>query len=225
MTSMYEMIMDLPLFKGVSKEHVSSFLEKTHVGFSNYQCGGVLAEPTDEVSRVRFIISGEVNLIHPLEQVGVTVSERTGFGKVLGADRLFGLAKEYPYKAVAVKKTSVMEFSKEQYVNLLHSDSIYMLNFFNYLSLRAQRSVDSLRRYSHGSVCSRLCQLVCVMTDPGAKGIVIDGSEDALADYCSCDNNDIRRFKAQLQTLGIADCDFTTIKIASRLSFLELGDR
>ncbi|MDE6143106.1 MAG: cyclic nucleotide-binding domain-containing protein, partial [Muribaculaceae bacterium] len=137
--------MDLPLFKGVGKDHISLFLEKTNIGFHNYESGERIVETGDVVRMVRFIISGEVRIIHRLEEASLTVEERCGFGKVLGADRLFGMETGYPYDVVAVGKTSVMEFSKEQYINLLHSDNIYMLNFFNYLSLRAQRPVDCLR--------------------------------------------------------------------------------
>jgi cyclic nucleotide-binding domain len=222
MTTMYEMIMDLPLFKGVGKDHVSLFLEKTNIGFRNYNGGEVLADVGEAVRMVRFVISGEINIIHRLEGAGVTVEERTGFGKVLGADRLFGLDTGYPYKAVAVTRTSIMEFSKEQYINLLHSDNIYMLNFFNYLSLRAQRPVDAMKRYCHGGIGSRVRQLVCVLTDPGAKGVVVNGSDEALAEYCATTEEAIRDWKHKIRMEMLAECDSETIRILSRGRFLEI---
>ena len=35
MASMYGTIMDLPLFKGISEDQVSAFLEKTNIEFQN----------------------------------------------------------------------------------------------------------------------------------------------------------------------------------------------
>ncbi len=221
MSSMYEMIMDLPLFKGVSKDQVSLFLEKTHIGFQNYEIGDVLAEVGEPVNMVRFVISGDISLIHPLEGVGITIEERSGFGKVLGADRLFGMATGYPYKAVAKTKTSIMEFSKPQYVNLLHSDSIYMLNFFNYLSLRAQRPVDSTVKYCHGDIMNRICLLVSFMTEPAADEIVIRGDDAAFADYCNCDEERVCEWKNLLVMEGLADCDSSCVRIRSRRDFLD----
>lgn len=221
MDSMYEMIMDLPLFKGVSKDQISLFLEKTHIGFSNYSVGDVLAEPGEPVGMVRFVISGDLSIIHPLDGAGITVEERSGFGKVLGADRLFGLAPGYPYKAVAKTKTSVMEFSKAQYVNLLHSDRIYMLNFFNYLSLRAQRPVDSMTKFCHGDIMSRISLLVSVMTDPMADEIVIRGDNEAFASYCNSDEESVAHWRNMLCRVGLADCDREAIRIKSRREFLE----
>lgn len=221
MATMYEMIMDLPLFKGVGKDHVSQFLEKTSIGFRNYSGGEVLADLGEKVRMVRFVISGELNIIHPLDDINLSVEERSGFGRVLGADRLFGMSTTYPYRVVAVGKTSIMEFSKEQYVNLLNSDSIYMLNFFNYLSLRAQRSVDSVMHYCHSSIHDIMCRLVVVMTDPGARGVVINGTDDVLADYCSCSVEEVRDWKQGLVNSGIAECDANCIKILSRHRFLD----
>lgn len=218
---MYEMIMDLPLFKGVSKDQVSLFLEKTHIDFKNYEVGEVLAEMGEPVNRVRFVISGDISLTHPLEGVGITIEERSGFGKVLGADRLFGLATGYPYRAVAKTRTSIMEFSKPQYVNLLHSDSIYMLNFFNYLSLRAQRPVDSAVKYCHGDLMSRICFLVSLMTEPAAGEVVIRGDNAALADYCNCSEESVCEWKNLLVREGLADCDSSFVRIKSRRDFLD----
>lgn len=221
MSTMYEMIMDLPLFKGVSKDLVSLFLEKTHIGFKNYNVGEMLAEKGEPVNMVRFVISGDISLIHPLDEVGITIEERSGFGKVLGADRLFGMATGYPYNAVAKTKASIMEFSKAQYVNLLHSDRIYMLNFFNYLSLRAQRPVDSSVRYCHGDIMSRMCLLVSTMTDPTAEEIVIRGFTEAIADYCNCEESAVNAWKNMLVKDGLAICDSSCVRIKSRSKFLD----
>ncbi len=221
MSTMYEMIMDLPLFKGVSKDQVSLFLEKTHIGFKNYSVGEILAEMGEPVNMVRFVISGDISLIHPLDGVGITIEERSGFGKVLGADRLFGMATGYPYNAVAKTKTSIMEFSKAQYVNLLHSDRIYMLNFFNYLSLRAQRPIDSSVKYCHGDIMSRMCLLVSMMTEPAAEEIVIRGDSEALADYCNCDEATVNAWKNMLVKENLADCDSSCVRIKTRAGFLD----
>ncbi len=218
---MYEMIMDLPLFKGVSKDQVSLFLEKTNIDFENFEAGRLLAEMGQPVRMVRFVISGDISLIHPLEGVDVVLEERSGFGKVLGADRLFGLDTGYPYEAVAKTRTSIMQFSKEQYVNLLHSDRIYMLNFFNYLSSRAQRPVDAAMYYCHGDIHSRMCLLVSTMTEPAADEIVIRGSASALADYCGVSTENIEKWKERLQANELAKCEPEKIRINSRRDFLE----
>lgn len=220
MATMYELIMDLPLFKGVSKDHVSQFLEKTNVGFANYEPGDLIFEQGDDVTMIRFVISGRVKIIHPLGRPRLCVEETCGKGRVLGAERLFGMSTGYSFRALAVGKVSIMEFSKEQYMNLLLSDRIYMLNFFNYLSLRAQRPIEAVSDYVDGDISSRLKILVAVMTVPQSEDIVLAASDVALAEYCGVSVEAFSEWKEQMARDGVIKHDSKGIIIRSRREFL-----
>ncbi len=220
MATMYEMIMDLPLLKGVGKEQVSLFLEKTNIAFNNYNEGDVIINRGDEAKMVRFIIKGEASVIHEVADGQIIVEESAGPGRVFGADRLYGIANNYPYEVRSGGKTSIMEFSKEQYVSLLNSNWIYLLNFFNYLSLRAQRPVEIVQEYGKGSITSRLAMLVGIMTSPESLKITIRATEEVLADYCATDVRTLRRWKKDMQDASVIKCSGEKINLVSRRDFL-----
>lgn len=220
MATMYEMIMDLPLFKGVSKNQVSSFLEKTNVGFCNYQSGDVVIGEGDEVAMVKFVISGSVKIIHKLESLPIVIEETCDVGTVLGAERLFGISTGYAYEVVASGKLSIMQFSKEQYLNLLHSDRIYMLNFFNYLSLRAQRPVDALSQYSRGDLRSRISVLISVMTHHHSRDITLTMTAETLAKFGDMSEEAVMEWKDAAKRMELIRCKGDKIKIVSRRGFL-----
>lgn len=222
MASMYEMLMDLPLFKGVGKDQISYFLEKTNIDFLNYPDSATVVDSGDPVKMIKFVISGRVRIIHPLDSASISVEEIAGFGRVLGAERLFGITTGYPYRVEALGKTSVMEFSKEQYVNLLHSDRIYILNFFNYLSLRAQRPVEAMMHYSHDDIRSRLCVLISMLTDPGSAGLAINATDEALAGYCGKTREEVSAWKGAAQEAGLITVSEGCIRIRSRMEFLDV---
>lgn len=219
---MYEMLMDLPLFKGVGKDQISYFLEKTNIDFLNYSDSATVVDCGDPVKMIKFVISGRVRIIHPLDSASMSVEEIAGFGRVLGAERLFGITTGYPYRVEALGKTSVMEFSKEQYVNLLHSDRIYILNFFNYLSLRAQRPVEAMMHYSHDDIRSRLCVLISMLTDPGSAGLAINATDEALAGYCGKTREEVSSWKGAAQEAGLITVSEGCIRIRSRMEFLDV---
>lgn len=218
---MYEMIMDLPLFKGVGKDHVSQFLEKTHISFDNYQPGDVVTATGDRVNTLKFLISGKVEIRHPLKGGRLTVTEICGRGRVLGAEWLFGIATGYPFEIVALTKASVMSFRKEQYMNLLQTDNIYLLNFFNYLSLRAQRPTLAVAAYSSGDIHSRLKVLVSVLSEPSAKEVIIEGSEESIAGYCGVRDDEFHKWTEDIKREGLAYMETTGMRIPSRSAFLE----
>lgn len=219
---MYEMLMDLPLFKGVGKDQISYFLEKTNIDFLNYSDSATVVDCGDPVKMIKFVISGRVRIIHPLNSASISVEEIAGFGRVLGAERLFGITTGYPYRVEALSKTSVMEFSKEQYVNLLHSDRIYILNFFNYLSLRAQRPVEAMMHYSHDDIRNRLCVLISMLTDPGSAGLAINATDEALAGYCGKTREEVSAWKGAAQEAGLITVSEGCMRIRSRMEFLDV---
>lgn len=220
MASMYEMIMDLPLFKGVGKDHVSSFLEKTHINFINYSDGDVIIERGAEVSMVKYVMTGKVKVVHRLGESGLTVEEINGHGRVFGADRLYGMSTDYPYQVTSIGTTSIMEFSKHQYVRLLATDNIYLINFFNYLSRRAQRPVDFIDDFPGGGIGFSLRMLVDILTDPNAESITINGDLSLLS-AMSCQS--VETVKAWIESTvrsGVMNYSDGKISILDRDSFV-----
>lgn len=210
---MYEMIMDLPLFKGVGREQVSAFLEKTNVNFVNYEDGDLIVSMGDAVRMIRFVISGEVRIIQSLKNKEIVIEEYCRHGRVLGADRLYGLSVGYPCDVMAIGKTSVMEFSKEQYLRLLKSDNIYLLNFFNFLSRRAQRPVEILEGIRNAGIGSMMSMLVGLLTDPESERIVVRASKDSLAIFCSCGVSAVEEWINDFENRGFRDCDTGKVRI------------
>lgn len=174
------MIMNLPLFKGLSHEQVSAFLEKTHVDFKKYENGDTIVDYSDRVGTIKCVISGKVSVLHRLGRNGsLRVVEVLEAGNVIGADRLFGMDTEYGSMIKAMGDVSVMEFSKEQYFGLLTTGNIFLLNYLNYLSLRAQKLSKMCNAYPSGSVGETLCRFVesVVSRQAVAVAVYFDSAE------------------------------------------------
>lgn len=170
---MYETIMNLPLFKGVSREQVSLFLEKTHLHFYKYMDGEAIVSPNDLVKGLKCIMGGNAVVKHFLPAESLEIHEILGKENVLGADRLYGLNTRYRNEVSALGETSIMEFSKEQYQELLKRNPIYMINFLNYLSSRAQRPAMVFNALTPDSMLGKCAMYVSLLTDRAAGRIII----------------------------------------------------
>lgn len=142
---MYETIQGLPLFKGTTTDQISSFLEKTNVEFVNFRPGHVLAEAGKQCTDLRFVISGRVRSCMSLSGGRASLVYVSGYGTVLSPCCLFGLHTHYPVSVESVDEGSYMLIRKDQYLELLQTDTIYLLNYLNYLGFHAQRSGLALR--------------------------------------------------------------------------------
>lgn len=187
--------MDLPLFKGVGKDQISQFLEKTRIDFVNYEKGEVLSTAGSTQDIVGFVINGEIEVSHHLDNLNIEIIETRGRGSVIGAERLFGIHRNSPYMVKALSRLSLMQFSKVQYINLLESDHIYLFNYLNFLSARGQRGDEAFRSLKSNDIGSKLWLLVDILTTPGALQIEIRGNEKDVAAYCGCTQCELIEWK------------------------------
>ena len=203
MASMYETIMELPLFKGIGTDQLSLMLEKTSVEFLNFKKGDLVARSDSQVKFIDFILKGEISLIYSPENLGIKVKEVRGKGNVVGALRLYGMQTTYRCNCFAETDLSLLRIGKEQYMNILLSDSIYLLNFLNYLSAAAQRPVSSFMEGGEMTTARILNTLVSTLASPMAVSVGIIGSDKAIAEYCGIDEASFKIWEKESLEAGI----------------------
>lgn len=196
--------MNLPLFKGLSHEQVSAFLEKTHITFSKYSDNEKIVSAEDRADVVKCVISGKIRVAHRIGKDNtLKITELQHNNNVLGADRLFGMDTTCGFEAYAVGNVSTMEFSKEQYMGLLSSGSIYLLNYLNFLSYRAQIRYSIFETYPEGglkAICSRLIKAYC---SKNSQEISLSFDMNSFAKFCNMDTETLYREMICLENTGI----------------------
>lgn len=221
MASMYETIMDLPLFKGTGRDDVSAFLEKTDVQFQKYDTARVIISPGEPVVDVKFIIAGKITLTHKSGDGKLEIQETLRRGHIIGAEYLYGLETYYPYEAKVAGTASIMQFSKERYFSLLQSHHVYMLNFLNYLSVRAQRPRRALLAFNPASLVGKLAIWVATLTTPGSLEVTLKCSRERLAALTGCSARGVESALHALRDAGLVELGREKIQLISRRRFLE----
>lgn len=196
MASMYETIMELPLFKGIGEEQLSLLLEKTSVEFLKFEEGTTIAEPEETVRSVDFILNGRVRQTYKLVNYAIEIDEILSRGAVIGALHLFGMETNYTSYCVATSRVSIMRISKADYMNILLSDKIYLLNFVNYLSAASQKTPSFMRNVNLPSIGRSLKTLAFTFTSRRAETVMIAGEDSILAQYCGVSVDEFQEWKS-----------------------------
>jgi CRP-like cAMP-binding protein len=221
MAGMYDMIMDLPLFRGLSHVEISSFLEKTHIEFLNFEKGDRIRDFGAVEDALLFVISGNVKTIWRNDKSSMYLSFVSGRSYVFGVFNLFGLVRENPFALEAVDKVSLMRVSKKQYLDLLSLNPVYLLNYLNILSLQCQRGFQALATIDNVSVAAVIRTLILGLTPTLCENIELNSDRKSL---CSATNMTTEAIDAQLQDLearGLIEVLGDTIRIPSRRDFLD----
>lgn len=225
MLSMYELIMDLPLFKGISSDHVSQFLEKTQISFTRCKKGDIIYREGDPCIDVCYLISGSLKLNHRFAGGDCLISEFVAEGSVLSVDRLFGMNTYYADTAEALSNVSIMRFPKDQYLRLLSTDPIYLMNALNYLSLRAQRPVDNLSKIRSGSLLSFLSYWIGILTLSRSNVIEIQATRKTLCRLTNISPTSLKNQISRLRQEGLISVVKNNIKIVSRSELIDAAFR
>ncbi len=173
MNSMYQQLMQLPLFQGVSSDRITALVEKLPFHFLKFRNGEQIFAAGDQCTHMRFIVSGQVRLETPFDCLRVSLLQTLPSPHVLAAEYLFGRETTYPYSAVADGPCGILQLRKSDYVTMLGSDKVFLFNILNYLSSGSQRNSSSYVAIKENSVIDRLAMMMDSLVIAGATDVVL----------------------------------------------------
>ncbi len=170
---MYQQLMQLPLFQGVSTDVITALVEKLPFHFLKFRNGEQIFAASDQCSHIRFIVSGRVRLETPCDHLRVSLLQTLETPHVLAAEYLFGRETTYPYSAFADGLCGILQLRKSDYIKMLAFDKVFLFNILNYLSSGSQRNTASILAIKDGSVVERLAMIVDALTVTGAADVAV----------------------------------------------------
>ena len=180
MNSMYQQLMQLPLFQGVSTDKITALVEKLPFHFLKYRNGESVLCAGDLCTHIKFIVSGKVRLVTPFANLRVTISQTLSTPHVLAAEYLFGRETVYPYSATAEGPCGILQLRKSDYIKMVSSDKVFLFNILNYLSSGSQRNMSSALAIKDGSVAERLALQMDSLLVAGSTNVVLQYKQKDL---------------------------------------------
>lgn len=221
MRTMYDKLVCMPLFSGMSGEEAALFLEKTCLHFFNLQDKEYLMKYGDECRSMKCAVSGNLVMSRRIGD-DILLTARLGAGCIPGLSALFGLDTSYRYDVRASGKVSVMEFSKEEFHNTIRTNHVFQINCLNYIGRRGQRCDEVLAHYGDGSLRGRLARLLILATDSECSDICLHSSGRPLLEYLAGEGELIQQMADELCAKKLITLpDAYNLHILSRKALLE----
>lgn len=222
MDSMFDILMGLPLFRGVSHERMSKTVGDTKLHFLKYLPGETIFQAGQMCSSVAFIISGTVR-IHITNPDGrFSVSQSLMAQDVIAPDFLFGKITNYPGDVSAVDTVSMLLISKTDYIKILHSDNVFLFNYLNLLSMNAQKAVEGILAVSTGDIAERIAFWISALTQPRSFDIRLECKQRDLVGLFGVQRSAMRAALDELKDKGIIDFSLYGIDVKDRRALLGL---
>lgn len=214
--SMYENLMTLPLFKGISYSRLSEIVGNTRLAFLKYLPGEQMLNAGEPCTHIKFIISGRARLTIRNENDRVRVGQTLTAPAVISPDFLFGRNTLYPATATAIDTVSIMRIDKKDFIPLLQRDEIFLFNYLNILSTNAQKAVDGVLSLTSGSLEERIAFWIIALTQMDSDEIVLTAKQKDLYSLFGVQRSSFIASLDSMKARGILDYTSTEIRVRSR---------
>lgn len=190
-TTMYDMLLQLPLFQGLGKNDFTNILSKVKFHFSNYKPGEKVIAKGEACKNLVFLLSGSLMAEFDFEE------EKFSFGEVLPAPRviepysMYGLRQCFLSSYTAKTDVSLITIEKEFLAAELDKYETFRINCINILSNRIQHLYNRVRKVPCGSTEQRIIDFLFILSDlPYGEKVLRIKMED-LAQLLSSTRNKI----------------------------------
>ena len=217
MDSMYDVLLQLPIFQGVSRNKISELIEKMKFHFLKYPDGEKIVTSGEECNHLKFLISGEIRSELITQNEKMRITELIQAPNVIAPDHLFGRDTYFPANLYAVGTVGIMQ--------MLQEEPIFLINLLNILSRRSQKALESFTALSSNDLKERLAFWVLSLTQQKSVDIRIICKQKDLYAFFGVQRSVFLSTLDELKEDGIIDYNAKEIIILdrSRLKDMLLG--
>lgn len=216
LNSMYENLMGLPLFNGVSYNRISEIVGGTRLAFLKFLPGEKIVMAGDPCTRLMFVIGGKVRLSIRNSSDRFIVSQTLEAPSVISPDFLFGRNTLFPASVTAIDTVSIMEIEKNDFISIIRSDEVCLFNYLNFISTNAQKAIDGVVALTSGSLEERIAFWIIALTQRDAKDIVLSCRQRDLYSMFGVQRSSFINTLDSMKERGLIDYGPTEIRVISR---------
>ena len=223
--TMYDKLLQLPLFQGMSTFDFTDILEKVKIHFNKYEPGSCLVRQDTPCNQLIFVLDGEVLIESKDRAHQYTIWETFKSPNVIEPYSLFGMRPYFTASYTAVTEVNTLNIDKSYILNELCRYEVFNLNYMNMLSNRSQVIYNKLWNAHIGKTRDKIINFLLLrcMTPYGAKKLSIR-MED-LARLIDDTRINVSNVLNDLQNRGLIQLGRRTFSIPELREVVQLLDK
>lgn len=137
--TMYNTLLQLPLFQGMSRAELSEVIERAKFHFVKVEAGHTLFAQGEPCTKLAFLLGGKL-MAETMAPCGTfSFVEVHGTPMMIEPHSLFGRRPCYKATYTAQSEVSMLTIDKQYIYGVLDSYEVFRMNFFNQLSARTEQ--------------------------------------------------------------------------------------
>ncbi|WP_291530612.1 Crp/Fnr family transcriptional regulator [Bacteroides sp. UBA939] len=181
METMYNNLLQLPLFQGLVQEDLTCILGKVKLHFTKHKAGDILVKKGTPCEWLIFILNGAITSTTTSADNTYTFMEFSRAPYVIEPQSLFGMNTSYVSTYLAHTEVRTLTISKTFVMNELFKYEIFRLNYMNIVSNRAQTCYSRLWAATPEKLEARIAKFILSHSERPSGGKILKIKMERLA--------------------------------------------
>ncbi|MGL4292579.1 MAG: Crp/Fnr family transcriptional regulator [Bacteroidales bacterium] len=220
---MYELLLQLPLFQGISRNRFSELIEKTKFHFLKYPANTKIISANEPCTHMKFLISGKIRTEMVNYNGKIKITEEFKAPNVIAPNFLFGANTHYPYDIFAVEETGIMQMDKKDFIIMMQNEEIFLMNMLNITSYCSQRSFDNFSCFTSGDMKEKLAGWILNFTSRKGSNIRVICKQKDLYTFFGVQRTVFLYALNELRENKVIDYDMKEIAILDRYALQDIA--
>ncbi len=172
---MYNRLLSLPLFTGMTTGELTQMLADIHMEFRQFEGGDVIVTQDDRCDKLIYVLRGKVRAEHIEHKRHFVVQEFFDSPFVIEPYNMHGMTQKYEHTYMTEERTDTVMISKQEFHGIMLNYRIPRMNAMNMLCARIQKAEKLMRECEAKTIEEKIALFIRkqVMTGRGQKQLQI----------------------------------------------------
>lgn len=218
---MYESLLSLPYFQGMSKDDITTILDKVTLEFAKYNDGDMICSPSGKCDKFLVLMQGEMSATAEAPDSSYALTELIPAPYAIEPYSMFGYDTHYKRSYKAKGECTVLSIDKKFLFTEFNKHSIFTINFLNLISLKAQRLNNDIWTYTPSSIKGRIAHFITLRSElPHGRKVLSIKMERLASILCETRLN-VSKALNEMQDSGLIELHRKEIVIPSLRKVIE----
>lgn len=214
--SIYDSLLQLPLFKGLTIESFNEIIEKYRFEFLSYNKDSVIINAGEECNCFKFVISGSVRSEFINDKVKIKIYETISAPNDIISNYAVG-NNIFPISVVATDdNTGILAIDKQDFLSIMQEHRVVMLNYLILLSRKSQIPFEAYNQIATDNIRAKFALWILYFTNYNSTDIVIKAKFRDLYLFFGAQRGAFNSVLGEMKEMGIIDFSVKEIFVLDR---------
>ncbi len=218
----YAKLSNCPLFKGLVSDDIKNMFSNVPFQIKNFPVNTLIASRDEECQNLIIILNGSVRG-EMLDYSGKILKVEDIFApRPVAAAFLFGNNNRYPVDVISNADVSVLILSKESVLQLFQRSNVFLKNYLNSISNRAQFLSRRIWFLSFKTIKGKLSQYMLNLVKEDQMRIELPLTQKELAEFFGVARPSLARALGELEKEEIIEVNRRVIQIKDKQRLINI---